>query len=190
MEPGRTGRFMSYTFIVQQVGAFFGIYLFAVMAERVNRKAAFYLWFALAWGAVLAYFWSLQGSGSRAFTFALIFAPIMGFCTLGPFAGYAIYFPELFPTRLRATGCGFCYNVSRYLAAIAPFMLGSLAKQLGTSAGPNYALAATIVSSVYILGFIGAFLGPETKGQGLPEDHMFEHEPLARPPVATGIQPD
>ena len=56
---------------------------------------------------------------STAFTFWFLDAfsqifwmiPIMGFCQLALFGGYAIYFPELFPTRLRSTGTSFCYNV-------------------------------------------------------------------------------
>lgn len=192
MDPGRTGKFMSITFIIQQVGAFFGLYLFAMFAERFGRRPAFFLWFALAWAGVLAFFWGLQGAGSAAFTRSLVFAPIMGFCTLGPFAGYAIYFPELFPTRLRATGAGFCYNVARYLAAIAPFALGGFAAGLGDESGPNFALAATIVSCVYILGFIGAYMGPETRGKPLPEDADFSSaraHGLPATPVHTA-QPD
>ena len=52
--------------------------------------------------------------------------PLMGFATLSCFAGYSIYFPEIFPTRLRGTGVGFCYNTVRYLAAPFPFLLGWL----------------------------------------------------------------
>jgi hypothetical protein len=89
----------------------------------------------------------------------------MGFCTLGPFAGFTIYFPELFPTRLRATGCGFCYNVARILAAAAPLGLGALAAKMG-----GYAQAASVVTGIYLLGFLGAFMGPETKGKPLPEE--------------------
>ena len=51
---------------------------------------------------------------------------MMGFAQLGLFAGYSIYFPELFPTRLRGTGVGFCYNTVRYLAAPAPILFGYL----------------------------------------------------------------
>ena len=52
--------------------------------------------------------------------------PMMGFAQLAVFAGYSIYFPELFPTRLRGTGVGFCYNTVRYLAAPAPILFGYL----------------------------------------------------------------
>ena len=51
---------------------------------------------------------------------------MMGFAQLAVFAGYSIYFPELFPTRLRGTGVGFCYNTVRYLAAPAPILFGYL----------------------------------------------------------------
>ena len=46
--------------------------------------------------------------------------PIMGFFQLSIFGGYAIYFPELFPTYLRSTGTSFCYNGGRFIAAGGP----------------------------------------------------------------------
>src|SRR5260370_8552866 len=52
--------------------------------------------------------------------------PLMGFFQLALFGGYAIYFPELFPTRLRSTGTSFCYNVGRLVAATGPAILGLL----------------------------------------------------------------
>ena len=44
--------------------------------------------------------------------------PIFGFLTLGMHAGYAIYFPELYPTRLRSSGAGFCFNFARSATAV------------------------------------------------------------------------
>jgi MFS family permease len=175
----RIARFTGIMFFFQQLGAFFGIYLFAVVAERFGRRGAFYVWFSLAWVSVLAFFWGLSGAGATAAWLALILAPLMGFCTLGPFAGFTVYFPELFPTRLRTTGCGLCYNAARVLAALAPFTVGSLAAWLGTTHGyrHSFAIAATVVSFIYILGFIGAWLGPETMGKPLPEDKDFEEQP-------------
>lgn len=166
-DPKRLSTFYSIMFLVQQAGAFVGAYCFAIVADRVSRRGTFVLWFAMAWLSVLAFFWGIQGAGDRAFARAMVLAPIMGFCTLGPFAGYTIYFPELFPTRLRATGCGFCYNAARVLAASAPFALGSLKTSLG-----GFAQAATVVSFVLILGFVGAAMGPETRGKPLPDDSL------------------
>jgi predicted MFS family arabinose efflux permease len=151
-------------FFLQNFGAVFGAYTFALFAQRANRRTAFALFFALAWASVLGYFWGVAGSGAHAYGRALILAPIMGFCTLGPFSGYTVYFPELFPTRLRSTGCGFCYNAARVLAATAPFALGRLNAALG-----GFAPAATVVVSIYLLGFIGTAIAPETKNKPLPE---------------------
>jgi len=158
-------------FFLQNLGSFFGIYTYALIAERLGRKKAFYLSYALAWGSILMFFWSLSGTGANAKTLALILAPIMGFCTLMPFSGFTIYFPELFPTRLRTTGCGFAYNAARILAAAAPFALGFLKREWG------WPQAASAVVCIYILGFIGTWLGPETKGKPLPEDKDFETAP-------------
>jgi MFS family permease len=175
------GRQSSMMFLVQQVGAFVGIYLFAIVAERISRRAAFGLWFVIAWVSVLGYFWVLAGSGKNAFVLGMIMAPILGFGTLGPFSGYTIYFPELFPTRLRATGCGIGYNAARVFAAPCALMLGNLSKWYtgyGFSVSSGFAMAATTVSAIYIVGFIGLLIAPETKGKPLPTDADFEIGPV------------
>jgi hypothetical protein len=97
--------------------------------------------------------------------------PILGFCTLAPFGGYAIYFPELFPTRLRTTGTSFCYNVGRYVAASGPLILGPLARSLdGVSSLPDFRLAAIVLASSYMFGLIALIWAPETLNRPLPED--------------------
>jgi MFS family permease len=166
------GKKTSIMFLLQNAGSFFGIYLFAVFAEKVGRKKAFLISFVLAWASVLLFFWGVSRAGENAYSTALALAMVMGFCTLGPFSGYTIHFPYLFPMRLRATGMGFCYNVARYLAAFAPFMLGGLSNSMG-----GLAPAATVISCVYVLGFIGLAFSPETKGKPLPEDKDFEAKP-------------
>ena len=131
-------------FLIQNFGAFFGAYSYAVLAERTTRRGALLLFFLLAFSAI-------QGMFLTAHTFAqlMVWAPLLGFCLLGPFSAYTVYFPELFPTRLRTTGCGFCYNCARILAAVAPLVLGSLAKSIG------FRHAASAVAFVYVLGLSG-----------------------------------
>jgi MFS family permease len=166
--PAEANSIKNIMFILQNLGSFFGILTFAVIAERFNRRKAFFLSFTLAWLSVLAFFWGVSKAGPAAATAALVLAPVMGFFTLMPFSGFTIYFPELFPTRLRTTGCGFAYNAARVLAAFAPFAIGALGKKFGFPA------AASIVACVFILGFIGTWIGPETKGLPLPEDKDFD----------------
>jgi MFS family permease len=172
VDPAQRNQTKNIMFFLQNLGSFFGIYTFAVASERLGRKKAFYLSYALAWASILAFFWGLSGTGARALTLAPLLAPILGFFTLMPFSGFTIYFPELFPTRLRTTGCGFAYNAARVVAAQAPPLLAMLKTQLG-----GFAPAASIVVCVYLLGFLGTWLGPETQGKPLPEDKDFELAP-------------
>jgi MFS family permease len=152
--------------IVQNVGAFFGMFSYAALSQKTGRKPALFLFFILAFLAVQATFHFLHDVPS---TYLLAFP--LGFCALAPFSAYAVYFPELYPTRLRATGIGFCYNCARLFAALAPFALGSLAKTYASATDESAGLrtAASIIACIYIVGFIGLFLAPETKGKPLPE---------------------
>lgn len=156
----------SLAFFAQQIGAFFGILAYAALSERVGRRPAMLLFFLLAFGAVQGTFWMVN-----SFATAMFWAPILGFCALAPFSAYCVYFPELFPTRLRATGVGFCYNCARVFAAAAPFALGSLAgifaAQYGDTVG--FRMACSVVAFVYVSGLIGLIFAPETKGKPLPE---------------------
>lgn len=158
-------RMRSYVFLVQMVGALLGMFSYAVLSERIGRRPALLLFFVLAFCAVQATFRGVTDPRT-----AFLLAPILGFCTLAPFSAYAVYFPELFPTRLRATGIGFCYNCARLVAALAPFALGTLAKIYDVPGDPAAGLrtAASIVACVYVVGLVGLWLAPETKGKPLP----------------------
>jgi MFS family permease len=155
----------SIVFFVQNFGALLGMFSYALLSERVGRKPALAFFFVLAWASVVGTFWGLRDLSS-----ACLLAFFMGFCALAPFSAFAVYFPELFPTRLRATGVGFCYNCARVLAAAAPFALGALTRMFEDPIDPTrgFRMAATIVSSIYVTGFIGLAIAPETKGKPLP----------------------
>lgn len=159
------GKNVSYVFMVQQMGGFLGMYSYAFFAEKTTRRVSLAVFFVLAFCAVQCMFWLAHDLRSL-----LVLAPILGFCTLGPFAAYTVYFPELFPTRLRATGCGFCYNCARLLAATAPFALGGLAKHFADKDHPDIGLriAASLVALIYCVGFVGIAIAPETKGKPFP----------------------
>jgi MFS family permease len=155
----------SLIFLVQMVGAGLGMFAFAALSERLGRRPAMALFFNAAFVSVQAFFHFVSDVPS-----AFLLAFPLGFCTLAPFAAYAVYFPELFPTRLRATGVGFCYNAARVLAAFAPFTLGELARIYASPTDPSAGLrtAASIVAFIYAAGFLGLLLAPETKGKPLP----------------------
>jgi len=170
--------FVAIAFFLQQFGAFFGISAYTFLALRMGRKPAFGIFFVLAFFLVSYTFLRADNV-----TEAYVLAPMIGFVTLGPFGGYAIYFPELFPTRLRATGTGFCYNVGRFLAALVPsfkgklkglFMSGWLVLPFLPSAAGDAELAirygSFLMIFIYLVGLIVLIFAPETKGKPLPED--------------------
>lgn len=100
--------------------------------------------------------------------------PLMGFCLLSLFAVLAIYFPELFPTRIRSTGTSFCYNVGRFVAAIGPFTFGFLvndvfSKTQGYTPIEGLRYAGVVMCSVFLIGIAVLPFAPETKGKPLPE---------------------
>jgi MFS family permease len=158
--------YRSIAFLIQMIGACMGMYLYAAISERIGRKPSMFGLFILAFAAVQLNFHLLRDPLS-----AYLLAFQLGMFMLAPFAAYAIYFPELFPTRLRATGVGFCYNFARILAAGAPWVLGELAARFSSPTDPTQGLrtAASIVAFVYVIGIIGLLFAPETKGRPLPE---------------------
>ena len=101
--------------LVFNSGAFLGIHFYRRLSQAMGRRGAFAVCFIAAMLVTALVFWFLKTPGD---IFWMV--PIMGFFQLAIFGGYAIYFPELFPTRLRSTGTSFCYNVGRYLAAVGP----------------------------------------------------------------------
>ncbi len=115
----------SRTWALGVLQAFFGMLSFAYLAQRTGRRFAFVIAFIGAFVATNLYFRMFQGVDQ------LWMSGVMGFFQLALFAGFAIYLPELFPTRLRSTGTSFCYNVGRFLAATGPFTLGLLQQKLG-----------------------------------------------------------
>jgi MFS family permease len=144
---------------LQDAGAFLGMITFTLIASLISRRLAFFFAFLAGLFTTAFVFNSLQTASD-----AYWMLPMMGFAQLALFAGYSIYFPELFPTRLRGTGVGFCYNTVRYLAAPAPILLGYLSTAL------SFRTAAIVMSSVYLVGMVALIWAPETKGQPLPED--------------------
>ncbi len=146
--------------LLASTGGGAGLLAFGALAEGVGRRKAFVLYHLAGFGAALSMFQWLSTP-----TVLLIVLPIFGFFTLGMHAGYAVYFPELFPTRVRSTGSGLCFNVARILATPVLFGAGWLQKD----GGMTLRASASLLSVLFLVGAVVIMAGPETKGANLPE---------------------
>jgi MFS family permease len=135
--------------------------MFGWISNKLGRRGAFIFYQVIAFGMVLLMFWYLLPNKASP-TVLAITLPIFGFFTLGMHAGYAVYFPELYPTRLRGTGAGFCFNMGR-LGTAAAFLIFGFAVKIAPES------QALLLSPLYLLGAVVVLFGKETRGEELPE---------------------
>ena len=160
----RTRNLLIYNF-----GAIAGLFSFTIAAVYWGRRISFTVFMS---GCILFTVTTFLFFNSLLTQWTLV--PLMGFFIISLSGGYTIYFPELFPTRLRSTGVSFCYNVGRYLAACGPLALGGLtAFFAGHATAEDSTLplryAGVTMCSVFIIGITTVWFLPETKGKPLPE---------------------
>jgi MFS family permease len=138
-----------------------GLLSFAPLSQRIGRRGAFVVFHAgglFLTGAVFLLADEVET--------LLLVLPVFGYFTLGMHAGYAVYFPELFPTRLRSTGAGFCFNVARVVVLPVLVVFSWLRD------GPwklSLASAMWVLASLFVVGVILVVFCPETRGRPLPE---------------------
>jgi MFS family permease len=154
----QTGR-VSYAIMALNVGALAGYLTFGPLADRWGRRAVFALMCA---GSLVML--PVTFLVPRSYAHVLLLLPLLGFFNNGIFSGFPIYLPELYPTRIRATGAGFCFNAGRVLAAAGPFLTGLLVAVLG-----NFGRAASAIGLIYLAGLLILPFAQETKGRPLPE---------------------
>jgi MFS family permease len=158
---GKVPEAKAATLIMAAGGAIIGCLVGALVAGKVGRRPAYFglcLLSLLFCGALYRF----VGEYGAVF---LIMAGVIGFVTAAFYGWLPLYLPELFPTRVRATGQGLSYNFGRILAAVGALVQGQLVNQYGGS----YAKAGAIVTLIYVVGMVLIWFGPETKGKALPE---------------------
>jgi MFS family permease len=148
----------AYAGMSYNIGAIVGYIGLSFLADRFGRKPIVMIFFAGALVMTYAlYMWVTD------LHLLLLVAAINGFFTLGQYSWMAVWLPELFPTRMRATGMAFAFNAPRFVAFLGPLFAGLLIAQFG-----GFSKMAVAFSLIYILGFIVVPLLPETKGRPLP----------------------
>ncbi len=138
------------------LGGLIGTLLTIPIAKRFGRRAMFAVYFVLSAASIFAAFGFDMPTATRVY----FYFPI-GLVVFGVAGAFTFYLPEVFPTRLRATGAGFCFNIGRVLAAAGPFVVGSIAAK------------GRAIETLFYVGFIplaALLLLPfamETKGRPL-----------------------
>jgi MFS family permease len=147
-------------YLLQMIGGAIGMLLFTWAANRFGRRPAFMVGFAAAM-AVTALVYGFMETPADAYWMI----PLMGAAQLSVFAGFSIYLPELFSARVRGTGVSFCYNLGRFAAAGGGFVSAALTTRVFDEYPSPLPLryAAIVMCSVFLLGIVAAWLGPETR---------------------------
>jgi MFS family permease len=144
--------------VVFNTGGLLGTLLTIPLAKSLGRRPMFAIYFAGSAAAILTTFGLDLEPEARLWMLFLIGVPVFGV-----FGAFPYYLPELFPTRVRATGSGFCYNIGRVIASVGPFVVGSVAAH------------GTAVQTIFYVGFIpliGLLFSPwfiETRGGTLAD---------------------
>jgi MFS family permease len=145
----------------QGVGAIVGCLIAPQIGAWLGRRAAYFI---LCFGSVIicqGFFRTIHEYG----TLFLFMSFLISAITASFYGWFPLYLPELFPTRVRATGQGLCYNFGRVFAAGGAMVQGTLVSYFQGS----YAKAGSVVTLVYLIGMAIIWLAPETKGKPLPE---------------------
>jgi predicted MFS family arabinose efflux permease len=146
--------------ILSHVGTLAGVFLAPYLCRRVGRRAtigAFYVASPVAVAVAIG-----RGADYSRLLWSL---PLVNFFCIGVSAAFVLYFPEMFPNRMRATGAGLAYNVGRLLAIPMPLATAWAISRFGGSVSTGVLLSG----SVYVIGLAALPFAPETRGEALPE---------------------
>lgn len=161
MTHGQQPKVKAYIQLASSLGAVLGSLVAPLLGKRFGRRPVY---FCLCLASFLACSFLFRAFQSYSLAFLLTVA-VVGMCTASFYGWLPQYLPELFPTRVRATGQGLAYNFGRILAAVGAWQMGSLMAFFDKS----YAKAGATIVLVYFVGMALIWLAPETKDKPLPE---------------------
>lgn len=150
--------------LASALGATAGSLVAPMIGGILGRRVTYFFLCVASLGACQ---WLFRGFTHFDGTFLAV-TGVVGFFTASFYGWLPLYLPELFPTRVRATGQGIAFNSGRIFAGIGVLQMASLMELLGGSA-KAYAPAGATISLIYVLGMALIWLAPETKGCPLPD---------------------
>jgi MFS family permease len=156
------------SFVLNQLGAALGMWIFTKIAATSGRRFAFLCGFSAALVVTAFVYWKMSTPVD-----AYWMMPLMGIAQLSVFAGFSIYLPELFGSSVRSTGTSFCYNLGRFAAAGGSFFSFVLSEKVFANGDPTSPLplrySAITMCAIFLVGLATLPFAPETKGKPLPE---------------------
>ena len=157
--PSARANAVSQAVIVMNLGAIVGYLSLMWLTQAIGRRPSYFISATMAFVMSAVMF-------TRATTIQdiLVYVFFYGIFAVGGFGNFAAYLPELFPTRMRATGQGFCWNAARAVTGVGPLVAGRLVGVVG-----SVPLAALAVSWVFLVGSVAIWFGPETRGVPLED---------------------
>jgi MFS family permease len=138
-------------------GSFLGYLTSAYLNDRLGRRFCFILFAICAGGLAVAY---TQIPVTDDLMLILGFP--LGFFLSGIFSGMGAFLSELFPSRVRGSGQGFCYNFGRAVGSVCPALVGYLSQTIPLGIAIGY-----LAGGAYVLVVVSAFSLPETRGREL-----------------------
>jgi SHS family sialic acid transporter-like MFS transporter len=162
---------IDYVVIATALGAILATLITPFIADRMGRRVTYTLLCAASLAASLGFFHiNVPFLGEAIPSSLMITSFLLGGITASFYGFFPLYFPELFPTSVRATGQGFCFNFGRLIAAIGALQLGNLMMLFGgknVTALQSAANAYSVLSCIYLVGMVLVWFAPETKGRSL-----------------------
>jgi MFS family permease len=168
---GSTLPVIDYVVISTALGAILATLITPFIADKLGRRVTYTILCAAALAASLGFFRiNVPFVGDAVPTSLIATAFLLGGITASFYGFFPLYFPELFPTSVRATGQGFCFNFGRLIAAIGALQLGNLMLLFNgekVTAVQSAANAYSVLSCIYLVGMVLVWFAPETKGRSL-----------------------
>ncbi|MDQ3624870.1 MAG: MFS transporter [Verrucomicrobiota bacterium] len=161
MTGGTHPRAKAYAQFWMSFGAVLGSLGAPLIGLRFGRRPVYFGLCLASLGACLLLF---RGFSEYSLSF-LAAVGLVGACTASFYGWLPQYLPELFPTRVRATGQGLAFNFGRILAAGGAWQMGAVMGYFDNS----YAKAGVTMALVYLIGMGLIWLAPETRGKSLPD---------------------
>jgi MFS family permease len=178
---GTKSSIIEYVVISTALGAILVTIIAPLVADKLGRRVTYLLLCVAALGSAIVFFQMNRSyAGSTIPSSLMVSAFLLGGLTASFYGFFPLYFPELFPTSVRATGQGFCFNFGRLIAAIGSLQFVNLVSLFGSEKVVHLegdarrimqlhveANAFSVLSCVYVIGMVLIWFAPETKGHQL-----------------------